>query len=193
MITISENGMVIDTERPWLGGYFPQGDDGSYCPELWEWALMKYNIRSVIDVGCGAGEAMNWFKGHGCIVQGVDGLPPDDLEHVVEHDYTTGPYRPIMEFDLCWSCEFVEHVDEQYIDNFIETFKSARYVMMTHGLWWQGGHHHVNLQRPEYWIDRVSDAGFILLGRDTIESRDRTTHHYWKHSGLIFRKDRSES
>jgi SAM-dependent methyltransferase len=184
---LSEYGMVVDPERPWLGGYFPDGDPASFCPEVWEWMLGKFPIRSVIDVGCGAGKELDWFKARGCDVLGVDGLPPEHL-NITRHDYTTGPYVPDREFDLCWSCEFVEHVEEEYVLNFIATFYSAHYVMMTHGLTWQGGHHHVNLQRPEYWIDRMMQSGFTLLGRDTIESRDRALQHYWKHSGLVFRR-----
>lgn len=185
--TITENGMVVDLERPWLGGYFPVGDPGSHCPELWSWALAEFGVQSVIDVGCGAGKALDWFEENGCEVFGVDGLPPDD-PRIVEHDYTLGPYVPERDFDLAWSCEFVEHISQEFIPNFLATFRSARYLMMTHGLHWQGGHHHCNLQRPGYWIDRIQEAGFELLARLTIESRDLTLQHYWKHSGLIFRR-----
>lgn len=185
---LSADGMVVDPERPWLGGYFPEGDPGSTCTDVWEWALEKYKFHSVIDVGCGAGTAMRWFEARGCDVLGVDGLPPPHVTNIVEHDYTLGPYEPQQSFDLCWCCEFVEHIDEEYIPNFVATFRSARYVMMTHGLYWQDGHHHVNCQRPEYWIKRMNASGFSLLGRDTIISRDRALQHYWKHSGLIFRQ-----
>jgi hypothetical protein len=190
MTTISEHGMVVDENRPWLGGYFPEGDVASNCSDVWQWALERFKFESVIDVGCGQGLEMGWFAARGCEVRGVDGLPPAGLEHIVEHDYTLGPYVPERKFDLCWCCEFVEHVEEEFIPNFISTFRSARYVMMTHGLFWQSGHHHVNCQRPEYWIDRLERSGFKLLGRETIESRDRALQHYWKHSGLIFRRRR---
>ena len=179
--------MVVDPDRPWLGGYFPQGDDGSYVPDVWDWALQRYKIRSMVDVGCGAGTALDWFEQHGCEVLGIDGLPPDD-PRIIEHDYTLRPLTVRPSHDLAWCCEFVEHVEEQYIPNFIATFLNVRIVMMTHGLLWQDGHHHVNCQRPEYWIDVMRKAGFKLLGRDTIVSRDRALQHYWKHSGLIFRR-----
>jgi SAM-dependent methyltransferase len=179
--------MVVDSERPWLGGYFPEGDPGSLVPDVWERAIDRFKIRSVIDVGCGSGRELQWFRSRGCEVLGIEGLPPPGILDIVEHDYTTGPYVPPRTFDLCWCCEFVEHIEEQYIPNFIATFKSSRYLMMTHALYWQDGHHHVNCQRPEYWIDRIRDSGFTFLARETIESRDRALNHYWKHSGLIFR------
>lgn len=195
MRELSEHGMVVDPSRPWLGGYFPEGDPGSYCPELWEWAIKRYRIESMIDVGCGAGTALDWFEAHGCHAIGVDGLPPEGDDRIAEHDYTTGPWprkvrgnRMEGATDLVWCCEFVEHIEEQYIDNFLETFLMGRIVMMTHGLYWQDGHHHVNLQAPGYWIDRVRAAGFKFLARDTIESRNLVLQQYWKHSGLIFRR-----
>lgn len=184
---LSEHGMVVDPERPWLGGYFPDGDPGSFCPELWEWAIHRYKIRSVIDVGCGAGKALDWFEGKGCKVQGVDGLPPDD-PRIVEHDYTLGPYPWFAPVDLVWCCEFVEHVREEFIDNFLATFQLGRILMMTHGLFWQDGHHHVNLKPSGYWIEKVRAAGFKFLARDSIESRDMVLQHYWRNSGLIFRR-----
>lgn len=188
MPEISPNGMVVDPERPWLGGYFPEGDEGSLVPDVWNMAIDKYKITSVIDVGCGSGRELGWFRSRGLEVLGVDGLPPAGVLDIVEHDYTLGPYVPKREFDLCWCCEFVEHIAVEFIPNFIATFQKARYVMMTHGLYWQSGHHHVNCQRPEYWIERMNTAGFSLLARDTLISRDRALHHYWKHSGLIFKQ-----
>lgn len=185
---ISEQGMVVDPDRPWLGGYFPTGDVASYTPELWEWALERYDVETMIDVGCGAGTALDWFFERDCIVLGIDGLPPSDDLRIVEHDYTLGPYAPTRTYDLAWSCEFVEHVEERYIDNYLATFRTAKVLMMTHALRWQDGHHHVNVQGPGYWIDRIEAAGFKFLGRDTVESRDLTLQHYWKHSGLIFKR-----
>lgn len=184
---VSEYGMVVDSERPWLGGYFPDGDPGCHVPQLWEWALAHFKIHSVVDIGCGAGSALDWFQEHGCEVLGVDGLPPED-PRIVEHDYTTGPYVPPRSFDLAWSCEFVEHVEERFAPNFIATFQSARYLMMTHGLVGQGGHHHVNCQQPEYWVDLLARRGFVLLEEETYQSHNLTPHHYWRNSGLIFER-----
>ena len=181
--------MVVDPERPWLGGYFPDGDPGSFCPELWEWAMLEFDIQTVIDVGCGSGQALKWFQARNCIALGIDGLPPDDPDiFIAEHDYTLGPFVPNRDYDLAWSCEFVEHVREEFIDNFLATFRKARIVMMTHGLFWQDGHHHVNLQPSGYWIGRLEGAGFELLCRQSLQSRDRVLQQYWRNSGLIFRR-----
>ena len=187
MRLIEAHGMVVDDERPWLGGYFPDGDPSSFCPELWEWALKRFKIKSMIDVGCGSGQALAWFETRGCDVLGVDGLPPAGDARIVDHDYTLGSYTPNRSFDLCWSCEFVEHIEQEFIPNFLATFKAAKIVMMTHGQPWQDGHHHVNCHVSDYWIEKLADAGFSFLARLSIKSRDLVLHQYWGRSGLIFR------
>ena len=41
------------------------------------------------------------------------------------HDYTTGPLKLKLNFDLCWCVEFLEHVQEMYINNYFDTFKNV--------------------------------------------------------------------
>ena len=63
---------------------------------------------------------------------------------------------------MAWSCEFVEHVEEKYIENFLATFSSARSIFMTYARPGQGGHHHVNENSEEYWVDKFNAFGFEL-------------------------------
>ena len=72
-----------------------------------------------------------------------------------------------MNFDLCWCCEFVEHVYEKYITNFINDFKKCKYLAMTFAEIGQGGHHHVNENTEEYWIFTLKNFGFDFLENDT--------------------------
>jgi hypothetical protein len=151
----NEHGLGVDPERPHLGGYVVGGDAATFFPGLWDWLVDTWQVRSVIDVGCGEGHALKFFRDRGCCVIGIDGIEQDDRD-VVTHDYATGPWsiydedgattRPdgLTEFDLAWSCEFVEHVEERYVPNFLATFACARYVLMTHGEPGQPGWHHVN-------------------------------------------------
>jgi len=162
-----------------LGGYVSGGDPATYFPEVWD-DLGRYH-RSVIDVGCGDGAALAYFRGLGCEVLGVEGVPQDDPD-IVLHDYTAGPYVPDRTFDLCWSCEFVEHVDERYVPNFLETFRAARTVVMTHAFPGQPGQHHVNCQPPEYWVAMMLAAGFELDRERTLRLRSLAmgnTYLWW--------------
>jgi Methyltransferase domain len=171
-----------------LGGYQPGGDPAAMCPDLWRWFVGKFGIRSVIDVGCGDGAALDAFAellGSENVL-GVEGVPQDH-PRIVCHDYTTGPYVPDREFDLCWSAEFVEHVEEEFVPNFLATFAAAHHVAMTHGVPGQPGYHHVNCQPPVYWEERLGDVGFLLLPNVTVEAmRMCAPESYFAKTGMIF-------
>ena len=173
---------------------YEHGDPATFFPELWRWAHEMLEVRSVIDVGCGEGHAMRFFRDLGCRVVGVDGsiqARRDSViaEHHVVHDYTTGAYKPAEMFDLVWSCEFVEHVDERYMDNFLATFECcSRYLMITFAGPGQPGHHHVNCQPRQYWIDRIEALGLSFDEAFTEKTRDIAASGHYHSRGLFFRR-----
>ena len=157
-----------------LGGSIIEGahgDTGTYAPEMWDEMIKMFQLKTIIDVGCGAGYSLKYFLDHH-----VDGIGVEGWEraikaspvsgNIVHHDYTEGPFNS-GEFDLAWSCEFVEHVEEQYLHNFMATFKSCKRVAMTHALPGQFGHHHVNCQPPGYWIKKLKEIGFKYLQKES--------------------------
>lgn len=85
-----------------LGG-FATGLDLQYIsPKLWTHMVKTYNIKSVLDLGCGLGHASAWFDTHGVRTKCVDGSA-DALSHsviaperqsdiLVEHDFARGPW-----------------------------------------------------------------------------------------------------
>lgn len=176
-----------------LGGTAIVGDPMTFVPDVWEYLLKKYPIKSMIDIGCGVGINARWFQERGIIAHGVEGFP-DYIRHTVlpkesltQHDYTTGPFIPKRMYDLGWSSEFVEHVEEKYVPNFIFTFYCCKYVCMTHATPGQGGYHHVNEQPGDYWITRMQDAGFRHLEEDSawMQSTGPNTH-YGRRTLMLF-------
>lgn len=163
-----------------LGGYSEGefGDLSSYYPTLWKYVIDDLKIKSVLDVGCGTGVSTKFFKDNGCYVCGVDGHPyciqnSRIKEDMIQNDYTiSSASTPRMEYDLCWSCEFVEHVEEQYSKNFLKDFAKCKYVLMSFATVGQGGYHHVNCQEQQYWIDRLEDYGFRLNADKTTKYRE---------------------
>lgn len=188
-----------------LGGYLADGDPDTIFPEMWTWLIEAWDIKSVIDVGCGAGVALRYFRDeikriHGDSVEpptvvGIDGMPQPALpeEAFVQHDYATGPLRLHWECDLAWSAEFVEHVDERYVPNFMATFQAARFVLITHADVGSPGHHHVNCKSEDYWKGVFAGNGFEFDAVLTAQSRAassvnvRPFNHY-RRGGLAFRK-----
>ncbi len=162
-------------ENEHLGGCILDGSIGdvnTWSPCLWDMLVEMTNAKSVVDVGCGIGYTVQYFLNKNLSVIGIDGLeevlqhsPTPDL--IVIHDFTKGPYLLDKKVDLAWSCEFVEHIEEKFVENFMATFAGCRYVGMTHALPGQPGYHHVNCQPSEYWIHQFASRGFRYLEDET--------------------------
>ena len=176
-----------------VGGYQFGGDPWTYYPNLWEWLVKggdtTKRVTSVVDVGCGEGHALRYFKKLGCEVIGLEQIPQTD-PHILEHNFEEKPFVPNSTFDLLWSCEFVEHVDESKINNLVPVFKSARRIAMTHAFPGQFGVHHVNCQENVYWIDFLCRHGFSLNVVATLKAKEvvRTDigNSHFERSGMIF-------
>ena len=182
-----------------LGGYIarsdshPHGDWWTWCPNVWDWMASTFQPMTALDVGCGEGHAMRYMLDHCCIdVTGIDGMTSAKLagvvppERILVHDFEHG-VPETSHPDIIWSCEFVEHVEEEYLENFMAVFHRARSaVLMTHAEPGQQGYHHVNCQPAEYWIDRMRARGFQFSQVLTEHSRKLAPRTHWERSGLVF-------
>ncbi len=173
---------------------FEHGDPATYTPELWQWAIDVLGIRSVLDVGSGEGHTSLFFLDRDCRVLAIDGsvqAKRDSVvpEHHIQHDFNNGAYIPEGNFDLVWCCEFVEHVDEQYLDHFLPTLAHAgSYLLMTYATPGQPGHHHVNCQPESYWIDKVAAHGLQHDPELTRKARNIAGEGHFSMKGLVFRQ-----
>lgn len=148
-------------------------------------------ITSMIDIGCGPGGMLVLGESLKLNCLGVDGdytLPPK--RNVMVVDFTKGKFIPSDKYDLAWSVEFVEHVEEKYIDNYMPCFSSAKMVCMTHAVKGAGGHHHVNSQNKEYWIRVFETYNFSFNQSMTEEVRKKSNmkRNFMRDNGLVFIK-----
>lgn len=158
-----------------LGGQ----ESGNVDPKLVKTLRDHFGVRSLVDIGCGDGAATSFYGSLGLDVVGIDGdwtrLPKGD-DRFLCHDFTSGPVEPPGHFDVAYSVEFLEHVEERYIPNFMPVFAACSYAVVTAALPGQEGHHHVNCQNPEYWHDVFAKWG--------LEYDDKTTQWLKNHSNL---------
>ena len=182
---------VTDEARPDLGGNIRQGDIHSSSTTLWRYLVDRFGVRSVLDVGCGEGHAVLFFHRMGLVAHGIEGLIHNvrrAVTPIAQHDLLSGPYT--MPVDLVWSCEVAEHIEEEKIDFYLDTLANGRVVAMTHAVPGQEGHHHVNCQTAEYWVQRMQSRGYIISVEDTnlcrnIAAKDHTWTYFSK-TGLVF-------
>jgi hypothetical protein len=182
-------------QEPHLGGYIVGGDPDTFAPDVWSWLTDSslYGIKSVIDIGAGEGHAAKWFQDKGlevCAVEGGTSAVRKLNEKfgpygVYQHDYTKRALT-LKPFDLAWCCEFVEHVDEKHMPNFLATFACARIVAMTHAVPGQGGHHHTNCRDAEYWRGAMAAIGYRCDMDLSLRLRAMTNALWVKRSLMIF-------
>ena len=79
---------------------------------------------------------------HDAVMQSI---VPNVNEHVVEHDFSRGPWWPDRTVDAAWAVEFTEHVGRNYQPNYITAFRKAALIFVTHSNW--GGWHHVEVHK----------------------------------------------
>ena len=147
--------------------------------------------RSYLDIGCGPGGMLDEAYNLGYYVQGIDGdntIKRNLPNSVVIHDFTTGPYEFPSTYDLVWSCEFVEHVEQKFLDNFMKVFQKGRTVCMTYAPPGKKGHHHVNCNTKEYWIDTFTQYGFVFNEKLTQEVKRHSSmeREFFREYGLVF-------
>lgn len=177
------------TTPPHLGGH----NNKTHVDE----GVLKYfydvhNCRSLIDVGCGPGGQMEAAQriGYTAII-GIDGDPNLVGIPTFIHDYTTGPLKLMYNYDLAWSCEFVEHVEERYIPNFMATFDAAKWVAMTyHPKSNTENPHHFNEQNEDYWLNTFKCFGWNYDDEITQKARRVSKQHkpFFAKRGLVFKK-----
>ena len=183
---------ALDPHKPHLGGNFIEVNPSTYCPAVWLYIIKKYSIQSVMDVGSGRGHAAKWFSDQGIKTIAVDGLQDNIINAVyptVLCDLTESSYTEAVDLVNC--IEVVEHIEEKYINNLLDTICSGRCLFMTHGLPGQEGHHHVNCQPTEYWLKHLADRGFKELSDDSKELQriaSSTKAHHIKDTGMLFVK-----
>jgi predicted 3-demethylubiquinone-9 3-methyltransferase (glyoxalase superfamily) len=98
-------------------------------------------------------------------------------------------------FDLVWCCEVAEHVSESAIDFFVDTITNCRILALTAAPPGDGGHHHVNCQPVEYWIEKIEKSGMKIEVDKTNHMRSvaksfgpRSDSHFMR-NGMIFYRE----
>lgn len=177
---------------------------GNVDVNLIDYLKSKYDIKTLIDLGCGNGAAVKKYESLGIECWGVDGdwtrLPKED--NFILHDFTLGKieFEPEdITFDCAYSFEFLEHVEEKYQENYMDLFcRSTKLCVVTAAGPNQGGHHHVNCRTQEYWYNVFDKYGFKYLKEETELSRQKSLNkgskgehphrQYFKETGMVFLK-----
>lgn len=184
---------VIDDSNPHLGGNIKEGDPATFAPSVWDYVISRLAITSVLDLGSGMGYAANYFFNRGCKVIAVDGLDINCKNAVyptVQCDLTKSSVSCLVDLTHCQ--EVVEHIEEQYIDNLLSSLACGKFILMTFATPGQGGHHHVNEQNADYWINHLKRYNYSLMQEDTNRIRQLASNDgavFLSRTGMLFSSD----
>lgn len=181
---------VTSAQARHLGGNISVGDPHSFSPSVWNYMIDRFALRSVLDIGAGMGHAANYFHKAGMQVVAIEGLAENCNKSVfpsIQVDLTKAPV--VCSVDLVNCIEVVEHIEEQYLDNLLDSLCCGKIILMTNALPGQGGYHHVNEQPTEYWITHLKKRGCSLSVDDTQRIRTLATNDGALHlarTGTVF-------
>lgn len=169
---------------------------GGHCNYTWvdggvlRWAKYQFGIQTMVDIGCGPGWMSDYAEQLSIDWTGIDGdsgLPPKD--NFILWDFTKGrlPLEEGHVWDLGWSVEFLEHVEERYIPNYMPVFSRCHTLIVTAAPPKWGGYHHVNEQTQEYWIKKFEMYGFRFSEKHSNEMKTHSTMQKHKKGGSFMR------
>lgn len=186
--------MMATTPSHLGGAHLDKPDWYTWLPDIWERIILEYQIKSVLDLGCGAGFSTRWFQERVSRVLGIEGDPAAlaqrRCDHIIGHDFTLASYVPVDTYDLAWCAEYVEHVEAKYMYNWMAALQRCKYVCMTYATPGQGGHHHVNERDEGYWLAQFKQAGFEHVPEETARMRATATSETWGRPTLTFFRSR---
>lgn len=125
-------------------------------------------VRSVVDLGCGAGGWLAAWKEQGCEVCGVDGdyvareallIGADEFRaHDLTRELALG-----RRFDLAQCLEVAEHLPPAAAPVLVASLcRHADLVLFSAAPPGQGGEHHVNERPYGYWRELFAAQGFAM-------------------------------
>lgn len=129
--------------------------------------VQSLSVRSVLDVGCGAGAWLSVYRQQGVTdILGVDGayvrkdsllIPPKAFQ---ARDITQ-PFDLRRRFDLVQCLEVGEHIPNAASKSLVENLvRHGKLVLFSAAIPGQGGEHHINEQPYEFWMHLFNSHGY---------------------------------
>lgn len=188
--------MITDSLQHNFGGH---GGAGHISPTALDYFKNKFDVKTMLDVGCGSG--LNCA--YATEVKGIKttGLEADHEcrkfhKDIIIHDFEKqGKWKHTQVFDLGWSIGVSEHIESKNADDYVDSFKSCKWIIMTWCPPGYGGHHHVNEQPADYWIEKFKKHGFDYHEDITKEVLSRARgdllmikNRFWDNDGVLKKK-----
>lgn len=128
-----------------------------------EWLYEHLKPETVIDFGCGPGNYLLPFQGHGCTVLGLDADP--HAGQLLDGFWRVDLRLPLNfgKWDLLLCIETAEHIQIEYVRALMRNIsQTAPTVFFSAAHPGQGGQYHYNEQNPDWWEIQFAACGYGL-------------------------------
>lgn len=155
-----------------------------------------YNIETMLDIGCGIGGMSAIAEQNEIEWNGID--KDQDLKVSNKNfklfDFRSGKLNIYKEYDLIWSIEFLEHLEEKFLDNVMPLFELGQIIIISTPPPGTPGIHHVNCRDKEYWIEKFKEYGLIYSKKLTNEFKKKSNmrKNFFKKNGFVFLNSNSK-
>ena len=151
-----------------------------------------FTPKSMLDVGCGLGTWISVAREMGVgNVRGIDGVwldktrlrVPEELVQVCDLEK---PFSLGRRYDLVSCLEVAEHLDGNAARDFVSCLCAHGDVLLfSAAIPFQGGHHHVNEQWPDYWRKLFQEQGYQPV--DLVRERiwDDSSILWWLRQNIL--------
>ena len=147
--------------------------------------LHRFCTGSVLDIGCANGDVVKYLRDSGVEAYGIDGdewavehFSDESIrQYLHRHDYSKGPSSFNKEVDTVISTDFVEHVEEQYVENYMKDFMLGKRIILHTPPKGTPGHHHVNTADSDYWILLFAQFGAKYDSHMTKQVRELSDYY----------------
>lgn len=138
--------------------------------EILRQVFERFEIASVLDVGCGTGTFLRAAADLGAVrLLGIEGSWLDDRYlndppvRIIRRDLEE-PLRLLERFDLAISLEVAEHLSPRRASSFVaDLCRAADIVLFSAAIPGQGGVEHQNEQWQGYWFRLFHERGYHAL------------------------------
>lgn len=148
-------------------------------------------VASVADFGCGCGAWLSVWRDTGAEIMGMDGPYVDQSRLLIpEAAFHSADLAASLDlgrrFDLVQSLETAEHLPLSSAQGFVQTLvRHADHVLFSAAVPGQGGEHHVNEQKLEFWRSLFSAEGYRPVDLVRPAVRDNPAVQIWYRCNTI--------
>lgn len=154
----------------------------------------KFDLKNIIDIGCGIGKMKDVCDTLSLKFKGLAEDSNCKKEYVDIIDFSIDKYESDELFDLGYSIELLDHIDDTHIENYMNVFKKCKYILITTAPEKWPSHNPVNCKNHEYWLKIFNKYDIILDPYETLKVREKSSmslnkskRRFVQHRGLFFR------